>query len=353
MVVTLRTERIAAQTSSGAYRARRSVTWERQRFPKSPPSGCGPRRIAHASRMTNPKTRVAVVLNAGSGDGSAEQAATMLEALFTEAGFEFRIDLLKAGDDLPKALDRAIADKVDIIVAGGGDGTVNSVVNAIAGHDVTLGVLPLGTLNHFAKDLGVPIVMEEAARVIVAGHTMQVDLGEVNGRLFVNNSSVGLYPRIVQLRERYRARGVEKWIVAAWATLRVTRQQKPLRTKIVVDGRDVLRATPLVFVGNNEYRMAGFDAGSRESLRGGKLALYVVKNASRWQLFQLVWRILAGTATESGTLAMAMAVDAAIDVPFDDRVTQLPVAVDGEVTTLDLPLRYAIRPGALRVIVPV
>lgn len=303
--------------------------------------------------MTNPKTRVAVVLNAGSGDGSAEQAAALLATLFSEVGYEFRIDLLKAGDDLPKAIDRAIADKVDIIVAGGGDGTVNSVVNAIAGHDITLGVLPLGTLNHFAKDLGLPIVMEEAARVIVAGHTTQIDVGEVNGRLFVNNSSVGLYPRIVQLRERYRASGVEKWVVAAWATLRVTRQQKPLRMKIEAAGRDAVGMTPLVFIGNNEYRMAGFDAGSRESLRGGKLALYVVKGTGRWQLFQLVWRILAGTATESGALAMATALDATIDVPFDDRVTQLPVAVDGEVTTLDLPLRYAIRPGALRVIVPV
>ena len=303
--------------------------------------------------MTNPKTRVAVVLNAGSGDGSAEQAAALLATLFSEVGYEFRIDLLKAGDDLPKAIDRAIADKVDIIVAGGGDGTVNSVVNAIAGHDITLGVLPLGTLNHFARDLGLPLVMEEAARVIVAGHTTQIDVGEVNGRLFVNNSSVGLYPRIVQLRERYRASGVEKWVVAAWATLRVTRQQKPLRMKIEAAGRDAVGMTPLVFIGNNEYRMAGFDAGSRESLRGGKLALYVVKGTGRWQLFQLVWRILAGTATESGALAMATALDATIDVPFDDRVTQLPVAVDGEVTTLDLPLRYAIRPGALRVIVPV
>ena len=303
--------------------------------------------------MTIPKTRVAVVLNAGSGDGAAEQAAALLETLFSEAGYEFRIDLLKAGDDLPKALDRAIADKVDVLVAGGGDGTVNSVVNAIAGHDITLGVLPLGTLNHFARDLGLPIAMEEAARVIVAGHTTQIDVGEVNGRLFVNNSSVGLYPRIVQLRERYRASGVEKWVVAAWATLRVTRQQKPLSMKIEAAGRDAVEMTPLVFIGNNEYRMAGFDAGSRESLRGGKLALYVVKGTGRWQLFQLVWRILAGTATESGALAMATAIDAIIDVPFDDRVTQLPVAVDGEVTTLDLPLRYAIRPGALRVIVPV
>jgi YegS/Rv2252/BmrU family lipid kinase len=302
--------------------------------------------------MPSARTSIAVVLNAGSGDGSAEQAAAALEPIFAEAGYALRVIMLKPGVDLKRELDAAIADGATVVAAGGGDGTVNSVANAIRGRDITLGVLPLGTLNHFARDLGIPIALEGAARVILAGHSIGVDVGEVNGRVFLNNSSVGLYPRIVQLRERYRARGIEKWIVAAWATLRVMRQQKPLRMKIVADGREVLRTTPLIFIGNNEYRMAGFDAGSRDSVSEGSLALYVVKVSGRRRLFQLVWRILAGTATESGALALAKATEATIDVPFDDRITQLPVAVDGEVTTLDLPLRYAIRPGSLRVIVP-
>ena len=303
--------------------------------------------------MATQKIRVTAVLNSGSGDGSAEQAAELLERLFAEADWECRIVVPASGDEMQQVLEAAIAARVDIVIAGGGDGTVNSVANAIAGHDITLGVLPLGTLNHFAKDLGIPIGVEEAARVILAGHTLQIDAGEVNGQLFLNNSSVGLYPRIVQLRERYRARGIEKWVVAAWATLRVTRQQKPLRVKIEADGRAALRTTPLIFIGNNAYRMAGFDAGSRETLRGGTLALYVIKSAGRWDLFRLVWRILTGTATESGALAMSTATEATIDIPLDDRVTHLPVAVDGEVTILDLPLHYAIRPGVLRVIVPV
>ena len=302
--------------------------------------------------MSNPKIRVAVVLNSGSGDGSAAEAKQLLERLFTEADWEFQFVVPEEGGDLRTALDRVIADGVDIVIAGGGDGTVNSVVNAIAGRGITLGVLPLGTLNHFAKDLGVPIVLEDAARVILAGHTVQVDVGEVNGRLFLNNSSVGLYPRIVLLRERYRARGIEKWVVAAWATMRVTRQQKPLRVQIEAAGREAQGTTPLIFIGNNEYRMAGFDAGSRESLRGGTLAIYVVKASGRWRLFQLIWRILVGTATESGALAMATATEATINVPLDNRVTQLAVAVDGEVTTLDLPLHYAIKPLALRVLTP-
>ena len=301
--------------------------------------------------MQNRPRRVAVVLNAGSGDGAAEAAQALIEPLFRNAGQEVQVALIRQGDDLARALDAAIADKVDVIVAGGGDGTVNAVVNAIGAHDITLGVLPLGTLNHFARDLGLPTDMREAAEVIVAGHSIQIDAGDVNGRIFLNNSSVGLYPRIVQLRERYRARGLEKWIVAAWATLRVTRKPRALRVRIGVDGRETERNTPLIFVGNNVYKMAGFDAASRDALTGGQLALYVVKGDGRWALLRLVWRILAGTATETGVLAMSTAASATIDLPFDSSITAVPVAVDGEVTTLALPLRYQIRPASVRVIV--
>jgi YegS/Rv2252/BmrU family lipid kinase len=272
--------------------------------------------------------------------------------MFAEAGIRAMITLAHDGDELHSALATAVENGVSAVIAGGGDGTVNTVANAIVGHDIALGVLPLGTLNHFARDIGVPTDMAEAARVIIAGHTMDVDVGEVNGRCFLNNSSVGLYPRIVQLRERYRARGLEKWIVAAWATWRVTRVQRPLRMQIEVQGRDVVRSTPLIFIGNNPYRMAGFDAGSRESLTGGQLALYVVADAGRWNLIRLVWRILVGTAQESGALEMATARTAQVDLPFDRAVTSVSVAIDGEVTTMDLPLRYAIRAGALSVIVP-
>ncbi len=302
--------------------------------------------------MQNHPRRVAIVLNAGSGDGSAEAAQALIEPLFHDAGQHVQITLTHSGDDLRRALDAAIADKVDVVVAGGGDGTVNTVANAIVAHDIALGVLPLGTLNHFARDLGVPVDMREAAAVIIAGHNIRIDAGVVNGRIFLNNSSVGLYPRIVQLRERYRARGLEKWIVAAWATLQVTRKPRALRMKLGVDGHAAVQTTPLIFIGNNEYRMAGFDAASRASLAEGQLALYVVQGDGRWALLRLVWRILVGTATDTGALVMSTATSASIDLPFDSLITELPVAVDGEVTTLTLPLRYAIRPGALRVMVP-
>ncbi len=296
--------------------------------------------------------RLSVVLNAGSGDGAADAAEAILGPLFSAAGFDVRITMLRGDDDLAHAMTAAIADGVQIVAAGGGDGTINAVVNAIAGHDITLGVLPLGTLNHFAKDLRIPIALEDAARVIIAGHTSHVDVGEVNGRAFLNNSSLGLYPRIVQLRERYRARGIRKWFVATWATLVVTRRNRSYAVALTIDGQDVVRRTPIIFIGNNAYRMAGFDAGSRDALTSGQLALYMVKHGGRVRLLQLVWRILTGTARASGDLAMVEMQTATIDLATTGGPTEVPVAIDGELATMTLPLRYVIRPGALRVIVP-
>lgn len=293
------------------------------------------------------------MLNAGSGRGNAESVRDELQRLFSDAGHSVTIALNHSGDELAAALQAAIAAGADTIVAGGGDGTVNTVANAIIDRDITLGVLPLGTRNHFARDLSIPLALAAAAKVVIDGHTQRVDVGEVNGTVFLNNSSVGIYPRIVQLRDRYRVRGVAKWFVAMWATMRVTRNARAKRLDLTVDGRRVRETTPLVFVGNNPYRMSGFDAASRESLTQGTLALYVVGVAQQHHLLRLVWRILVGTATASGELTETLAQSATIDRPGDSAGVPVPVAVDGEVGTLDLPLRYTIRPASLSVCVPV
>lgn len=296
--------------------------------------------------VTRPFT--AIILNAGSGDGAAESARDTLQSLFTAAGHDVTVTLVQSGGDIRAAVQDALNRNAQTIIAGGGDGTVNGVAQLMVGHSAHLGVLPLGTLNHFARDLDIPLDLREAAQVILDGTSLRVDVGEVNGRFFLNNSSLGLYPRIVQLRERYKARGAFKWLVAIWATLRVIGASRPLRVRLHIDGRDVVRTTPLVFIGNNEYRMAGFDAGSRESVVGGQLALYVVKTDGQWRLLRLVWRILTGTAQRSGELALVRATEATIKT---SRSTLL-VAVDGEVELMNAPLRYRIRAAALTVHVP-
>ncbi len=302
--------------------------------------------------MTISRQSTLVILNDKSGTGGAGGARDSIMRRLQQTNLEVECLTLAEDLDLAAEVRRRVESGVTLVIAGGGDGTVNAVANAIRDLPVRLGVIPLGTLNHFARDLGIPLELEAALDVIVSGHTMPVDAAEVNGRIFINNSSVGLYPRIVLLRERYQRRNADKWIVAAWATLRVMRTGRPLRVQLTVEGGQILRTTPLVFIGNNAYRMAGFEAGSRESLQDGTLALYFVKTTGRWRLLRLFWRILARTAQRSGELAMLLTPTATIDVPGDASVTRMEVATDGEVIVLDLPLVYRSLPGAFAVCVP-
>ena len=162
---------------------------------------------------------------------------------------------------------RAAVDGCARVVAGGGDGTISTVAALLAGTDKALAVLPLGTLNHFAKDLGLPLELEAAARVAATGRVVRVDVGEVNGRVFINNSSIGLYPRLVRRRQQQQDRlGRGKWAAFLFAGLSVLRRYPFLDVRLEADGRTFSRRTPFVFVGNNDYLMDGLQIGARARL---------------------------------------------------------------------------------------
>lgn len=291
---------------------------------------------------------IAVVLNATSGNGAVPKAAEQLKEIFAEAGREVRITLATEGKEISPAMRRAVEEGCETLVAGGGDGTINSGASAVMGRGIPLGVLPLGTLNHFAKDLGIPADLAEAAKIVLEGVACKVDVGEVNGRIFLNNSSLGVYPAIVRLRDKYRATVRGKWLAALWAGLTVMRRSPFMGVRIVAEGETIIRRTPLVLVGNNEYRMSGIHAGSRESLAHGRLALYVLNAERRPGLLRLAWEVLLKGAEQVKEVDLITVEEATIET----RRHRLQVATDGEVFTLESPLNYRIRPGALRVYVP-
>jgi diacylglycerol kinase family enzyme len=234
-------------------------------------------------------------------------------------------------------------------VAGGGDGTVGTIAALVARSGSTLGVLPLGTLNHFAKDLGIPLDLDQAVRTIAAGHVAQVDVGEVNGRIFVNNSSIGLYPTLVIHRENQRRRlGRSKWHAFFWASLMVLRRHPMLAAKLCLGPVIQTRRTPLVFVGNNEYRVEGFDIGRRERLDEGQLSIYLLKRHGRRGLIMLALRTLVGLARRGGDFELLKA----DTIGIETRHKTMAVATDGEVSVMKMPLEYKIHARALRVIVP-
>ncbi|HEX6616619.1 MAG TPA: diacylglycerol kinase family protein [Gemmatimonadales bacterium] len=294
----------------------------------------------------NDRDGLALVLNPGSGGASGEATPERVVRLFEEHGREARVVPIGAGADIGAAARQAVEDGCSVLVAGGGDGTVSAAAGALVGTTVPLGVLPLGTLNHFAKDLGIPLELAEAVGVVARGRVREVDVGEVNGRIFLNNSSLGVYPRIVELRSRHGGRGPGKWIAALWATLAVLRRHPFLTVRIRTEDEEVVRRTPFVFVGNNEYRMTGLHPAARESLDRGVLAVYVMDATRRRSLLRLGWDVLRLGPDGVGELDLLRVTEAVVETGRSN----LKVALDGEVAGLAAPLRYRSRAGALRVI---
>jgi diacylglycerol kinase family enzyme len=289
------------------------------------------------------------ILNSASGCHPGPELREKLSRIFAENGTPARILLASSGAEIPELARRAVKENNQIIVAGGGDGTVNAVANELMGSSITLGVLPLGTLNHFAKDLHIPQDLEGAAHNLITGRAVSVDVGEVNGRIFLNNSSLGIYPRIVRHCEEQQKKGRKKWVAFAQASVSVLRHYSLLRVRLLLDGKELLRKTPLVFIGNNRYEMEGLNIGERTRLDAGELFLFVAKRAGRVDLLRLAFRALFGRLHEASDF------DALITKQFsiETRRRRTSVSTDGEVTQMNTPLNYLTHPGAVRVIVPV
>jgi diacylglycerol kinase family enzyme len=307
-------------------------------------------RPAEQSSEPAPSRRCLVVLNASAGLKRGEEIATRVRNALAAARLEATVRP-SSGRDVGDLARRAAVDpRFDVVVAAGGDGTVSAVAGALAGTEKPLAVLPVGTLNHFAKDLGLPLDLEAAARVIATAVPRRIDVGEVNGRVFVNNSSVGVYPRVVRERERLRARmgrWIGKGIAMIWAIVAVLLRLTPVSVRIRWEGREVPRRTTFVFVGNNRYDTALLSTQRREALDRGILGVYVGKERTRVGLVRLAIRGLLRRVDASDLEALEVR-----SVTLDSHRNTVAVAVDGEVVQQRPPIRYRVRPGALLVLAP-
>ena len=299
--------------------------------------------------------RVVALMNAGAGAFSqtlAEDVRTGLAAGLAQHGVTAEIKFVE-GEGLHDAAERALKQAkrgaIDAIIVGGGDGSIRTVASVLAETSVPLGVVPLGTLNHFAKDLGIPLQVAEAAVAIAAGHMRVVDLAEVNGEIFINNSSIGIYPYMVIDRERRRAQHkLAKWMAMVPAFFRMLRHFPRRRLRITAEGWSRPYRTPCLFVGNNEYGMDLFTFARRQRLDRGELWFYVVKPRSPLEFFWMVCRLCFGRIEQAEDIDAFHLGEAEIDA----KTSRLPVALDGEVEIMHPPLHYRSRPRALRVIVP-
>ena len=270
-----------------------------------------------------------------------------IAAAFREHGVTPTI-IVAAGDRIEDAARRAVQVGSSMVVAAGGDGTVNAVASAVAGTASILGVIPLGTLNHFAKDLGIPLDVPSAVATVVNGLATTIDAGEVNGRLFLNNASVGLYPRLVWERTREQRRGRRKSFAFLLALARVWRRYRRVTVSVHDDSRERLIHTPFVFVGNNEYRLEGVRIGGRTRLDRGDLHLCMAPGLRRVDVIRISLAAIVGRLHTIDRFESVRTKQLSIAA----RRKRLGVSLDGELTVLYTPLHFRIRPAALRVTVP-
>ena len=315
----------------------------------------GVRDFLHAGAALNPHPKIITVLmnsTAGSVNG-AHDAATKVTAAFAGHGAEAKIQELP-GDGIAAAVREFVqrrtasaTDDAEALAVAGGDGTISAAVGVLAGTGVPLGLLPMGTLNHFAKDLGLPLELDAAAGIVAAGRTRKVDVAELNGRVFVNNSSVGLYPFMVERRDAHQHRNrVGKMLATIPATIEALRGASWHRLDIAAAGERQSLRTPCIFVGNNAYGRDLKTLGSRARLDGGELDIRVVRQQSRLGVLLLPFKIALGIVDPEHDVQTFRSVDLEI---VSRRRRSLRVALDGEVVRMETPLRYRSKPGALSV----
>lgn len=293
---------------------------------------------------SSPHPALPVIVNRSGGTAGklGDRLGPELAEAFAPNDVEAKIELVE-GKDLKGRVEAARG--APVVAVGGGDGSQSSAAAVLAGSDTALAVLPLGTLNHLAKQLGIPAELPAAAAVAAGGHPKRIDLAKVGETVFVNNASIGLYTRLVRLRERSR---LPKWLAtvpAAWAVLRRMRLL-PFRLDWGKGERSI--KTPLLFVGNNRYLLEGLGIGERESMTDGLLAVYAVSAKSPWALASFAARVLIGRADPYRDFA-ALGESERLTVQGSGAID---VAHDGEVTRMKLPLTFEIMPGALKVMVP-
>lgn len=297
---------------------------------------------------------ISMLMNTGSGHHAAghEQLAINLIAYFKQQGFVVDLYILNETDRLTDVLEQ-IKQKHQrdggIVVAAGGDGTLNSVAQILQGTQICMGIIPLGTFNYVARALDIPLDPFAAAQVIVKGHRQAIHLGSVNGYVYLNNASIGLYPKIIEQREAYNIRFGRFRTVAMMSGLIVLlREQLKLKLRLTVDGQKIPMETPLVFFGNNQLQLADLKLTLADCAAQGKLAAVAMSQLTRWQMVKLIHRLQQGSFEKAPEVSSFCATE----IKIEARRKHMKVAIDGEIIKMNTPLLFKVSHNALQVMVP-
>jgi diacylglycerol kinase family enzyme len=296
-----------------------------------------------------------VLINPGSGDHDAQERRTTLERVFGESGRRFRFVALDGPWDLAQASEAAAAQACaqdGIVVAVGGDGTINTVAQAAWRQGCALGVLPQGTFNLFGREYGIAQDLEAAARALLNARPEPVQVGQINGRVFLVNASLGLYPQLLQDRETFKKQfGRRRWVAILAGLVTLFQWRRQLAIEIELDGQKTVLKTPTLFVGNNRLQLErlGWEPRLAARVGEGRLAGLIAKPIGSWTM---LWLMLRGAF---GRLGDAQQVHDFVFRTLTVRMLRrrrVKVAADGEVGVMTPPLRFSVADRPLLLMVP-
>lgn len=295
---------------------------------------------------------ITVVLNVGSGREDKAAVRAVIEAVLRDSGRDAEVRVARRPREIARLAREAAERRPGILVAAGGDGTLNAVAAQACAQRRPFGVIPLGTFNYFARELGIPLDPAAAARALIDGHLRPVTVGEVNGRIFLINASIGLYRRLIERREVDKRRfGRNRLVALASGLVTLLRAHPPYRLRLAIDGAETTLSTLTVFFGRNALQLAQRGLDEAACVARGELAVLALREVSRAERLALALRGAMARLETAEDLRQHCALDVTVE-RLDARVRDIRVAIDGELIDCRLPLRVRAVPDALQVIVP-
>jgi diacylglycerol kinase family enzyme len=292
---------------------------------------------------------IAVLINPKGGTAKAKDAVANLQQLLAARLPQATVEVVPRGDQLTARARAAYDAGATVVAAAGGDGTLSAVAQALVGTDVRLGVIPFGTRNHFALDVGVPLDLEQAVDLLGKGTARQIDVGAVNDAYFINNASVGLYPELVDVRD-HGTWPPSKALRTYTSVFKLVFVAKPIPIRLTSADLEMKEFIWLVFVGNNSYNMGLYDTGRRTVLDSGQIDMVVVPARSRWTLLRLILNAVQGH-TRPRYVQHVETQRADLQLPAE--VAACEVAMDGEIRKVEGTVTFRSIPKALWVVAPV
>ena len=296
-----------------------------------------------------------IVMNAASGHNDADEERQIMADVFVDAGRRFEFLKIENPSQISEVCKRAVrlaAEQRGVVVAAGGDGTINAVAGAVLGTGCPFGVLPQGTFNYFGRVHCIPQETYAAAVALLNASVSPVQVGQVNGQIFLVNASLGLYPQLLEDREAWKQQLGRSRLVAFFsglATLLKARGQ--LKLEIELEGRSASLRTPTLFVGNNHLQLTrvGIDEKHAGAVNRGELAGIAVRPIGTLALFSLLARGLLGRLGEADNIDSFSFRTLTVSPRGRKRVK---VATDGEVMWMKAPLVFQVAEDPLLLLIP-